>query len=377
MSHFVVLGGGLVGRVMALDLAGDHGSRVTVADRDEQQLARLASEGLATRRLDLSDVAAVKAAVADADVVVGAAPGHLGFRVLRAVIEAGKPIADIAFMPENFLELDPLARERGVTAVVDCGVAPGLSNLLCGRAASLFEHTERMLILVGGLPKRRVWPYEYRIVFSAVDVIEEYTRPARWVEHGKLVVKPALTDPEPVDLPRVGTLEAFNTDGLRSLALTLKAPFMKEKTLRYPGHIEKMRMLRETGFFSHEPIVLRGGQEVRPFDLTTKLLFDAWKLPEGDADLTVMRVEVEGTIGGARKTYTWDLYDEYDPQTRYTSMARTTGYPNAIVARMLASGELKRPGVSPPELLASDQRLFDRMVEGLKQRRVELTLTVA
>ena len=376
MSRIVVLGGGLVGRVMALDLAREKDLHVTVADRDERVLARLKAEGLDVVPLDLADDAAVRKAIVPADVVVGAAPGHMGFRLLRLVIEAGKPYADIAFMPEDFLQLDGLARERGVTAVVDCGVAPGLSNLLCGRAAHEFDRAERLLILVGGLPKRRVWPFEYQVVFSAVDVIEEYLRPARWVEEGRLVVKPALTDVEPVDLPRVGTVEAFNTDGLRSLAQTLHAPFMKEKTLRWPGHVEKMRMLRETGFLAQEPIEI-AGKPVRPYDVTTKLLFDAWRLTEGDADLTVMRVEAAGSAGGAKTTWTWDLYDEADPVTGFHSMARTTGFPCAIVARMLAHGELRRPGVQPPERLADDDRFFDRMMEELRERGVTLTKTVA
>ena len=376
MSKIVVLGGGLVGRVMALDLAREKDLQVTVADRDDRTLARLRAAGLATIPLDLADDAAVRSAIAKADVVVGSAPGHMGYRLLRLVIEAGKPYADISFMPEDFLELDALAKERGVTAVVDCGVAPGLSNLLCGRAEHEFDSVERLLVLVGGLPKRRAWPFEYRVVFSGVDVIEEYLRPARWVEQGALVTKPALTDVEPVDLPRVGTVEAFNTDGLRSLAKTLHAPFMKEKTLRWPGHVEKMRMLRETGFFSHEPIDV-GGTPVRPYDVTTRLLFDAWRLPEGEADLTVMRVEATGTHGGARETWTWDLYDEADPATGYHSMARTTGFPCAIVARMLARGELARPGVQPPERLADDDRFFERMMEELRARGVTVSLAVS
>jgi len=376
VSKITVLGGGLVGRVIARDLAREKGFRIIVADRDEGKLARLRAESLATTTVDLADDAAVRKAIADADVVVGAAPGHMGYRLLRLVIEAGKPYADIAFMPEDFLQLDGLARERGVTAVVDCGVAPGLSNLLCGRAEHEFDSVERMLILVGGLPKNRLWPFEYRVVFSAVDVIEEYLRPARWVEHGRLVTKPALTDVEPVDLPRVGTVEAFNTDGLRSLATTLHAPFMKEKTLRWPGHVEKMRMLRETGFLSQEPIDV-AGTRVRPYDMTTKLLFDAWRLPEGEADLTVMRVEATGVVGGAPKTWTWDLYDEADPATGYHSMARVTGFPCAIVARMLASGELARPGVQPPERLAGDDRFFERMMDELRARGVTITRTIA
>lgn len=376
VSKITVLGGGLVGRVVARELAREQDLRVTVADGAEGTRARLSAEGLATIALDLADDAAVRRAIADADVVVGAAPGHMGYRLLRLVIEAGKPYADIAFMSEDFLELDGLARERGVTAVVDCGVAPGLSNLLCGRAEHEFDSVERMLVLVGGLPKNRLWPFEYRVVFSAVDVIEEYTRPARWVEHGRLVTKPALTDVELVDLPRVGTVEAFNTDGLRSLAKTLHAPFMKEKTLRWPGHVEKMRMLRETGFLSQEPIDV-AGTRVRPYDVTTKLLFDAWRLPEGEADLTVMRVEATGIVVGARKTWTWDLYDEADPATGYHSMARTTGFPCAIVARMLARGELSRPGVQPPERLAGDDRFFEGMMAELRERGVTITKSVA
>ena len=376
MSRILVLGGGLVGRVIARDLAREKDFQVTVADAAEATRNRLEAEGLQALALDLGDTAAVRKAVAAADVVVGAAPGHMGFRLLRLVIEAGKPYADIAFMPEDFLQLDGLARERGVTAVVDCGVAPGLSNLLCGRAAHEFGSVEQLLILVGGLPKHRVWPFEYRVVFSAVDVIEEYTRPARWVEHGKLVTKPALTDVELVDLPRVGTVEAFNTDGLRSLATTLHAPFMKEKTLRWPGHVEKMRMLRETGFLSLEPIEA-GGARVRPYDVTTKLLFDAWRLPAGEADLTVMRVEATGTVGGARQTWTWDLYDEADLASGFHSMARTTGFPCAIVARLLARGELKRPGVHPPERLAGDDGFFGRMMDGLRERGVTITKTAS
>lgn len=376
MKQIVVLGGGLVGRVMARDLAREKDLHVTVAERDAATLTRLRAEGLATLPLDFADAAAVRKAIAGADVVVGAVPGHMGFRVLRLVIEAGKPYADIAFMPEDFLALDALAKQHGVTAVVDCGVAPGLSNLLCGRAEHEFDNVESMLILVGGLPKRRLWPYEYRVVFSGVDVIEEYLRPARWVEHGTLVTKPALTDLEPVELPIVGTVEAFNTDGLRSLAQTLHAPNMKEKTLRWPGHVEKMRMLRETGFLSWEPVDV-AGTRVRPYDVTTKLLFDAWRLPEGEADLTVMRVEATGVKGGARTTWTWDLYDEADPATGFHSMARTTGFPCAIVARMLARGELSRPGVNPPELLAGDDRFFDRMMEELRARGVTVAKSVA
>src|SRR5690606_37486262 len=133
--------------------------------------------------------------------------------------------------------LDALAKEQGVTAVVDCGLAPGLGNILFGRLNEELDSIDTFLCHVGGLPVVRRKPYEYAAVFSPLDVIEEYTRPARFIENGALVVRPALSDVEKMDLPGVGTLEAFNSDGLRTLAVTMKAPNMKEKTLRYPGHV--------------------------------------------------------------------------------------------------------------------------------------------
>src|SRR5260221_1217327 len=149
-----------------------------------------------------------------------------------------------------------------------------------------------------------------------------------------------------MDFPGVGTLEAFNTDGLRSLAFTLKVPFMKEKTLRYPGHVELMRVLRDTGFFSKEPLEA-GGQTIRPLDVTAALLFPKWTFEEGEADLTVMRVLVEGTARGQSVRYTWDLLDRFDEGTGLRSMSRTTPFPATIVARRGGEGRIPRPGGPP------------------------------
>src|SRR5262249_40374574 len=159
--------------------------------------------------------------------------------------------------------------------------------------------------------------------------------PSRLVEHGKLVVREALTEPTLMDFPGVGTLEAFNTDGLRSLIATLPdVPDMKEQTLRYPGHIELMRVLRHTGFFGKEPITV-GGQAVRRLDVTAALMFPLWQFGEGEADLTVMRVLGEGTQAGKRTRMVWDLHDHYDPETKTRSMSRTTAFPATIMARMI------------------------------------------
>ncbi|MCC6676897.1 MAG: saccharopine dehydrogenase family protein [Phycisphaerales bacterium] len=368
----IVLGAGRVGAVMAADLARDSAFEVTVADVREEALARARewSGGKARAvQVDLSSPAAIREAVGPFDVVLGSLASHLGFGALRAIIEAGKNYADISFMPEDAIDLDGLAKERGVTAVVDIGVAPGMSNLLAGYEAGRMTRCEEIEIYVGGLPKVRRWPFEYKAGFSPADVIEEYTRPARIVEHGKIVVREALSEPELMDLPHVGTVEAFNTDGLRSLAYTMKVPRMKEKTLRFPGHIELMRVFRETGLFSKEAIEV-GGVRVKPLEVISALMFPKWNYGPGEADLTVMRIVNVGEKDGERVRVTWDLYDEYDARTGWTSMARTTAFPATIMARLIAGGKFRRPGVIPPELAADAPGLVEAMLAGLKERGV-------
>ncbi len=366
----IVLGCGLVGGLIAKDLAKDKDFQVTVADIDEKKLDEL-TKGTDIRgiKMDLSSSEAIKKIVAEQDIVIGAVPGFLGFNMLRSVIETGKNVVDISFMPEDVLSLDELAKKKGVTAVVDMGVAPGMSHMIVGYVDSLMDETESATILVGGLPVIREWPYEYKIVFSPKDVIEEYIRPARLIESGKIVEKPALSDLELVNLPKIGTLEAFNTDGLRSLLYTLNIPDMKEKTLRYPGLAEKMRMLRETGFFSVIPIEI-GGVKVKPLDLTSKLLFSKWELKEDEEELTVMRIIVQGKKEEKRLCYTYDLLDYYDKKEKVTSMSRTTGFPCAIMARLVAQGEFQYPGVCPPEYIGREHKVYQKVMKELEKRNV-------
>jgi len=372
----IVLGAGLVGGPMAVDLSRETGFRVSVADIDAGALARLAKTApVNTFCMDLADPDRVESLVRDYDLVLNAVPGRMGFRTLRAAIAAGKSAVDIAFFPEDSLALDQAAKSKGVTAVVDCGVAPGMSNLLTGYAGHKLDETRSVMIYVGGLPEVRQWPFEYKAVFSPSDVIEEYVRPARIVENGRVVFRPALSDPELVDFPGIGTLEAFNTDGLRTLIRTIRAPFMKEKTLRYPGHIDRMLMLRETGFFSAEEIQV-DGVRVRPLDVTSQLLFPKWKLGEGDRDLTVMRIVVEGPKGGALRRITYDLVDHYDQATRTHSMARTTGYTATAVVRMLARGLFNDTGIIVPESIGCRPDCVAFILAELKERGVVYRETV-
>ncbi|HXY40210.1 MAG TPA: saccharopine dehydrogenase C-terminal domain-containing protein [Vicinamibacteria bacterium] len=373
----VVLGAGMVGSAIARDLAADSGLRVDVADVRPEALERAAARAtsLGTVRADLGNPEAVRRMVGGYDLVVGALPSVIGFQAVRAAVEAGRDCVDISFMPESALELSALACARGVTAVVDCGVAPGLSNMMAGHAAARLDPCERVEIYVGGLPVERQWPFDYKAGFAPWDVLEEYTRPARLVEHGRVVVKEPLSEPELVDVPGVGTLEAFNTDGLRTLVDTLKAPFMKEKTLRWPGHAELMRVLKATGFFSLEPLEVAGCR-VRPRDLTAALLFPRWTFEEGEADLTVMRVRVEGRLGKERVAYGWDLVDHFHQATGLRSMSRTTGYVATSVARLLAAGRFRRPGVHPPEVLGAEERVLTHVLADLAARGVRCRATV-
>jgi saccharopine dehydrogenase-like NADP-dependent oxidoreductase len=372
----VVLGAGLVGGPMAADLAADPLFEVTAVDVNADALARLSpSSHLHILQADLSRPENVRRAVAGQDLVLSAVPGFMGFRTLQAVLEAQRNVVDIAFFPEDPFALDALARAKDVTALVDCGVAPGMSNVLTGYSQHRLDVVRSVLIYVGGLPEVREWPYDYKAVFSPVDVIEEYIRPARYVQNGVLVVRPALSDPELINFPGLGTLEAFNTDGLRTLIGTIAAPDMKEKTLRYPGHIEKMAVLRETGFFSQDEIDI-GGVKVRPLDVTAKLLFPKWKMGPADRDITVMKIVVEGTKDGQSRRFTYDLLDRFDEETGVHSMARTTGYTATVAARMLVRGLFAEKGVFAPESVGRRPECVEFLLAGLKERGIVYKETI-
>lgn len=370
MSKIVVLGAGMVGSAMAIDLAKKH--QVMLTDRSQPVLDKVKAKcgDLSTQMLDVTDTTKLKSIIADYELVVCAVPGFLGFNTLKAIIEADKNVIDISFFPENSLELDALAKQKKVTAIVDCGVAPGMDNIILG------YYNENLKLnffecLVGGLPKVKKWPFCYKAPFSPMDVIEEYTRPARYVENGHVVVKEALTDCEYIEFDKVGTLESFNSDGLRSIIFTMPhIKNMKEKTLRYPGHVEYVKVLKESGFFNTEAIEVNG-QKIAPLDFTSKVLFNEWKLGETEEELTVMRVTVKGiNPQGKEETVVYNLYDEYNPTTKTSSMARTTGYTATAAANIFLEGLFQEKGVFPPELVGKHEVCFNYFMKYLEERGV-------
>jgi saccharopine dehydrogenase-like NADP-dependent oxidoreductase len=368
-----VLGAGRVGRAMALDLAKDRDFHVTVVDRSEEALAGL--DGIASLRADLSDPDAIRRIMQDQDLGVGSVPGFMGFQTLQAILEAGRPAVDIAFFPEDPFLLDGLARAQGLVAIVDAGIAPGCSNLILGRLESELDETSRFECLVGGLPLIRQWPFQYKAPFSPVDVIEEYTRPARLRRNGQTITVPALSEVETQEFPEIGALEAFNTDGLRTLLRTCRTPEMVEKTMRYPGHADWMRGLRTVGFFDRQPMDV-GEARISPMDITARLLERVWAFGEGEEDLTVMRVRVEGTRGGRKERHTFHLLDRYDRETNTSSMARTTGYTCTAMVRMLARKLYTEPGISPPELVGMSKPCYEFVMGDLAARGVRFRMEV-
>ena len=368
MTKIIVLGAGMVGSAIAVDLSKTF--KVKVADVDAVKLKRLKKyHNLETVQTDLFIPENIKHVIRDSDLVVCAVPGFMGFDTIKTVIEQSKNLVDISFFSEDPFKLDKLAKKKNVTAIVDCGVAPGLSSIILG------YHNKRMNIksfecYVGGLPKKRKLPYQYKAPFSPVDVIEEYTRPARFIRNSKLVIKPALSDIELIEFEKAGALEAFNTDGLRTLIKTMNIPNMIEKTLRYPGHIDKIKLLKETGFFNEKLVELKDGEKIRPLDLTVKLLFPLWKLKENEREFTILRVIIEGQRNKKNKKIIYDLYDEFDISTKTSSMARTTGYTCTAAVNLVAKNIYTKKGISPPEFLGENKACFDYILSHLKKRNI-------
>ena len=368
-KKIVVLGAGMIGKAIAIDLSENYA--VTSADIDKESLEFLSKnypiEGVA---VNLMEEDAVGALVKDFDLVVSAVPGFMGFDTLKTVIEAGKNIVDISFMAEDFMELNALAAEKGVTAITDAGVAPGLPNLFAGRLNETMEISD-FEYMVGGLPRVKVYPFYYKAPFSPIDVVEEYTRPARFIEKGKSMIKPAMSEPEMVFFDKVGTLEAFYTDGLRSLLRNMDhIPNMKEKTLRYPGHIQLIQALKTAGFFDTEASVTVNNTSIRPIDFTSKVLIRDWQLDPNEPEFTVMRIEARGKEDGSRVKVVYDLYDEYDQERKISSMARTTGFTATACAGLILTGTFAGNGVYPLELIGMDQECFDFVMDYLKARNI-------
>ena len=370
----IVLGSGKIGSIMAREFASSvDGAMITMADIDEGRAKSAASAipGADWVTIDTTDYKDLVGKLGGYDLVLGALPGDYGYMSIKAAIEAGANMVDVSYTVEDPTGLNDAAKAKGVTIIPDCGVAPGLSNILVGYAASRLDKVKTVHFMVGGIPEKPVPPIGYTITWSAEGLIDEYVRDVSIIEGGEKISVPALSGLEEIEFPGVGVLESFYTDGLRTLADSIEGvDSMWEKTLRYPGHVEKVRLLRELGFFADEPVKTRVG-EVTPKDVTARIFERTLWMPEV-GDLLAMRIEVSGESGEEEKKYEYRLVDYFNHETGVSAMARTTGYTAAIVAGMLAKGKVTEKGVLVTENLAKDPRFTEGLLSELRKRGIQV-----
>ncbi|MBH75736.1 MAG: saccharopine dehydrogenase [Flavobacteriales bacterium] len=365
MKNIIVLGCGRVGRTICEDLSDNFS--VSVADISNKNLEKLKSKKINKKNFDISNKSELANNIKDFDLVISAVPGFMGFNTLKTIIKEKKNVVDISFFPEDCLKLKDLAIKNNVSAIVDAGVAPGLSNLILGHYDSLSK-VNYYACYVGGLPVTKEKPFEYKAPFSPIDVIEEYTRPARLYENSKIIIKEPLTEKEIINFESIGNLQAFNTDGLRSLLYTMShIPNMKEKTLRYPGHAEKIEIFKKAGFFNENHVEIMG-KKIKPIDFTTELLKKNWYLNESDLEFTVMKIE----ITDSDHKYTIDLFDEFDTKKNQSSMSRTTGFTCTACANLIAKNLISEKGIIPLETIGKNNSCYNYVINYLKERSVNL-----
>ena len=371
----LVAGCGNIGSVAAEDLARNvKSAEVTVADNDKTRAKAVAekigTENVSWKQIDVSNHKELTNTLKDSDLVMGFLPGKLGYGFAEACVAAGKDLVDVSYMAENPLDLNDKALKNDVTIVPDCGLAPGISNVLVGHAVSKLDVVETVQIMVGGLPEKPIPPLGYSITWSPESLIDEYTRKARIVKMGKIAEVEALTGLEQIAFPGFGKLEAFYTDGLRTLMYTIKARNMWEKTLRYSGHADKINLIRALGFFEEKEIEVDGAA-VSPRKLTAKLLGQKLRRSE-IKDVVALEVGVAGVKGQKRMKYLYRLLDYCDAKQGVTAMARTTAYPASIVAQLLVKRRVQEKGVVPPENLGMRGEIFEAFLNELEKRGVKI-----
>jgi len=372
----IVLGCGNIGSVVARDLAESMlSAQIVMADLDksrvEEAVSKIGRDNVSWVQVDASNQHELVQSLKKFDLAVGTLPGSMGFQACKAAISAKIDIVDVSYMPEDVMILNKAALKANVCIVPDCGMSPGLGNILVGHAISRLDNVEAVFMLNGGLPEKPVPPLGYVITWSVRDLIDMYSRKVTIVKEGKVVKVEAMSGLEMITFPRVGELEAFYTDGLRTLLHTVKGvEDMWEKTLRYPRHIEKIKLLKSLGFFDEKPVEI-GNLSVSPRELTARLLERKLKKPEV-RDIVAMMVKVGGVKKGKRIMYTFHLLDHCDKKRKVTAMARTTAYTASIVAQLMAEQVVEEKGVVPPEKLGMNEKFYRKFMDQTKKRGIRV-----
>ena len=376
--NLLVLGAGLQGCACAYDLLqNSSNSQVTLADVRPIMLPKfLAGDWkgrLRTIQLDVTDSAAVRAAFTGHAAVMSAIPYYYNGPMAKAAVECGSHFCDLGGNTDIVLEQKKLheqALAKGISVIPDCGLAPGMVNILAAEGIRRLDRAEKVKIFVGGLPQAPEPPLNYQIVYSLEGALDYYTTPSWVLRGGKPVQVDALSEVEPVEFPSpVGTLEAFHTGGGIStlpFAYDGKIETMEYKTLRYPGHVAIMRPIRELGLLANEPIDVKG-KKVAPRDMFIAAVHPRLHKPEG-RDLVALQVQVTGQKVGKPARVTFRLLDYYDAQHGISAMMRTTGYSLSITGQMQVDGRVTAKGVHTPD----EAMPFDAYVGELDKRGIRI-----
>jgi lysine 6-dehydrogenase len=369
--RFLVIGAGMQGSAAAFDLLQQPATKsVIVADKNPSAarsfLDRWRGKNLELLQLDLDDDAAVRAALQRVDGVCCAAPYFFNTKLTKLAIEAGKHFCDLGGNTEIVFQqkaLHDLAVQKGVSVVPDCGVAPGMVNILAGEGIRRLDKAEKVKIYVGGLPQKPEPPVNYMVVYSLEGCLDYYTSKSWVIRNGKRAQVEALSELEEVEFPAPwGMLEAFHTGGgISTMPFTWegKVQTMEYKTLRYPGHVAIMKPIRELGLIGNEPIEVEG-VKVRPRALFIAASAPVLVKPEG-RDLIALQVDVTGVKNGKPAGTRWQMVDLYDERHHVTAMMRTTGYSLAITGIMQLDGRIPKPGVFAPDEIVPAQPMISEL----------------
>ncbi len=374
--HFLILGSGMMGTAIAYDLAHSPGvGSVRLADADLNRArgasAKIASDKVLPVQVDVNDHDSVVRVMKESTVVVGAVSYRYNVDLSRAAIEAGAHYCDLGGndgIVEEQLKLSEDAERHNVAVVPNCGLAPGLANILAARGVELFDIVDSVKMRVGGLPQHPVPPFNYQIVFSPEGLVNEYSGESVVLRDFKQTRVKTLTELESIDFPPpFGTLEAFHTSGGASLTPAMFEGRVREldyKTIRYPGHCEKFRTLLELGFGSGEPLTV-GTNVLTERELFIELLKK--KLPQTGPDVVLLRVIVEGMRKRKKQQLTFTMIDFLDESRNISAMMRGTAYPTSVIAQFLAKGSIKARGaVTPEQCVPLDPLLAELNKRGMK-----------
>ncbi|MEL9914736.1 MAG: saccharopine dehydrogenase C-terminal domain-containing protein [Thermoplasmatales archaeon] len=363
----LVLGGGIVGEGIIYALKDRY--EITVADISRERLDYLKKRhDVNTLRID-AEKEQLSNVMKGYDVISGTLPGKFGLKVISEACKAGVNVVDNSFMPEDFYTMEDEVKKAEITVIPDSGVAPGLSNMIVGHVASKYGNLENVDIKVGGLPEKNLPPLGYKLLFSPMDTLDEYTRKVDIVRNSKILRAEPGDGIEYFFVNGLGSLEAFYTNGLRSLIRNVKARNMTEKTIRFRGHMEKMKLLMDLGLLSDEALDI-SGCSVSPKEVLANLLSKNLSFPEVP-DILYMEINITATESSELIRY--QLFDRKDNKTGFSAMTRTTGFTNAAVTDLVCKGLIKEKGIVAPEIVAMDESNFKNILNFLSSFGVKVT----